>query len=54
MSASLASPSKPGWRMKANLASPTIFQKDHFGEYSNLPKMANFWRVLEFAKFAGE
>jgi hypothetical protein len=40
--------------MKANLASPTIFQKDHFGEYSNLPKMANFWRVLEFAKFAGE
>ena len=40
--------------MKANLAIPTNFQKDHFGEYSNSPKMANFWRVLEFDKFAGE
>ncbi len=31
-----------------------IFQNGHFGEYSNLPKLANFWRVLEFDKFAGE
>ncbi len=31
-----------------------IFQNDHFGEYSNSPKLANFWRVLEFDKFAGE
>ncbi len=31
-----------------------IFQNGHFGEYSNSPKMANFWRVLEFDKFAGE
>ena len=38
MSASLASPSKPGWPMSANLASPTHFQK------------GLFWRVLEFAK----
>jgi hypothetical protein len=38
MSASLASPSKPGWRMWANLASPT-----------NFPKRP-YWRVLEFAK----
>ncbi len=29
-------------------------EKGHFGEYSLLPKMANFWRVLELAKFAGE
>jgi len=31
-----------------------IFQNGHFGEYSNLPKLVNFWRVLEFDKFAGE
>jgi hypothetical protein len=31
-----------------------IFQNGHFGEYSNSPKLANFWRVLEFDKFAGE
>ncbi len=31
-----------------------IFQNDHFGEYWNSPKMANFRRVLEFDKFAGE
>ncbi len=31
-----------------------ISKKSHFGEYSNSPKMANFWWVLEFAKFAGE
>ncbi len=31
-----------------------ISKKGHFGEYSNSPKMVNFWRVLEFAKFAGE
>jgi hypothetical protein len=31
-----------------------IFKNDHFGEYSNSPKMANFRRVLEFDKFAGE
>jgi hypothetical protein len=38
MSTSLASPSKTGWRMWANLASPT-----------NFPKRP-FWQVLEFAK----
>ena len=32
MSASLASPSKTGWRM---LASPAHFRKGHFGEHSN-------------------
>ncbi len=31
-----------------------IFQNGHFGKYSNSPKLANFWRVLEFDKFAGE
>ncbi len=31
-----------------------IFQNGHFGEYSNSTKLANFWRVLEFDKFAGE
>ncbi len=31
-----------------------IYKKGHFGKYSNLPKMANFRRVLEFAKFGGE
>jgi len=31
-----------------------IFQNGHFGEYSNLTKLANFRRVLEFDKFAGE
>jgi hypothetical protein len=31
-----------------------IFQNGHFGEYSNSPKLANFRRVLEFDKFAGE
>jgi hypothetical protein len=31
-----------------------IFKNDHFGEYSNSTKMANFWRVLEFDKFDGE
>jgi hypothetical protein len=31
-----------------------IFQKDHFGEYSNSTKMANFRRVLKFNKFAVE
>ena len=31
-----------------------IFQNGHFGEYLNSPKLANFWRVLEFNKFAGE
>jgi hypothetical protein len=31
-----------------------ISEKGHFGEYSNSPKMANGWRVLEFAKFAGK
>ncbi len=31
-----------------------ISEKGHFGEYSNSPKMANFWRVLEFDKFAVE
>jgi hypothetical protein len=31
-----------------------IFQNDHFGKYSNSPKMANFRRVLKFDKFAGE
>ncbi len=31
-----------------------IFKKGHFGEYSNLPKLANFRRVLEFDKFAVE
>jgi hypothetical protein len=31
-----------------------IFQNGHFGEYSNSPKLANFWRVLKFDKFAGE
>ncbi len=31
-----------------------IFQNGHFGEYSNSPKLANFWRVLEFHKFAGK
>ncbi len=31
-----------------------IFQNGHFGEYSNSLKLANFWRVLEFDKFAGE
>jgi hypothetical protein len=29
-------------------------KKGHFGEYSNSPKNANFWRVLKFDKFAGE
>jgi hypothetical protein len=38
MLASLASPSKPGWRMSTNLVSPTYFQK------------GSFWQVLEFAK----
>ncbi len=31
-----------------------ISEKDHFGKFEYLPKMANFWRVLEFAKFARE
>jgi hypothetical protein len=31
-----------------------IFQNGHFGKYSNSPKLANFWRVLECDKFAGE
>jgi hypothetical protein len=31
-----------------------IFQNGHFGEYLNSPKLANFRRVLEFDKFAGE
>jgi hypothetical protein len=55
--ASLASPSKPGWRISASLASPTHFQKGSFWqvfEFSNSPKMANFRGVLEFNKFAVE
>jgi hypothetical protein len=31
-----------------------ISKKGHFGEYSNFPKVANFWRALKFAKFAQE
>ena len=31
-----------------------ISKSGHFGEYSHSPKTANFWRVLEFAKFAPE
>jgi hypothetical protein len=31
-----------------------ISKKGHFDEYLNSPKMANFRRVLEVAKFAGE
>jgi hypothetical protein len=54
MSGSLASPRETVWQMLASLVSPARFQKDHFAEYSNLPKMANFRRVLEFAKFARE
>ncbi len=36
------------WRVRL------ISEKDHFGEYSNSPKMVNFRGVLEFAKFACE
>ncbi len=50
------------WRVRANqvgkcrqiLRVQPLFKKGHFGEYSNWPKMANFWRVLEFDKFAVE
>jgi hypothetical protein len=42
ITASLASPSKTGWRISASLASPTLCRK------------RPFWRVLKFAKFAGE
>jgi hypothetical protein len=42
MSVNLASLSKTGWRMLANLVSPT-----------NFPKRP-FWRVLKFDKFAVE
>ncbi len=50
------------WRVRANQVGKCgqvwrvrhISEKGHFCEYSNSPKMANFWRVLEFAKFAGE
>ncbi len=50
------------WQVRANQVGECrrvwrvrhISEKGHFGEYSNLPKMANFWRVLKFAKFAGE
>jgi hypothetical protein len=31
-----------------------IFKKDHVGKFEYSPKMANFWRVLEFAKFVRE
>jgi hypothetical protein len=31
-----------------------ISENGRFGGYSHSPKMANFWRVLEFAKFAAE
>ncbi len=31
-----------------------ISKKDHFGEFNYSPKMVNFRRVLEFAKFARE
>ncbi len=54
MSANVSSPAKTGWRMSANVSSPANFQIDHFGEYSNSPKMVNFQRVLKFDKFAGE
>ncbi len=50
------------WRVRANQVGECrrvwrvrpIFKKGHFGEYSNLPKMANFRRVLKFDKFAVE
>ena len=50
------------WRVRANPVGECwqvwkvqpIFKKGLFGEYSNLPKMANFRRVLKFNKFAVE
>ncbi len=50
------------WRVRANQVGEClrvwqvqhISEKGHFGEYSNSPKMANFRRVLKFAKFAGK
>jgi hypothetical protein len=59
MLASLASPSKPGecrrvWRVWRVWRVRHISEKDHFGKYSNSPKMANFRRVLKFDKFAVE
>ncbi len=59
--ANVSSPGKMVGECRANVSSPTYFPKwsfwrvnGHFGEYSKSPKLANFWRVLEFDKFAGE
>ncbi len=52
--ANVTSPGKMVGECRANVSSPANFPKWPFFEYSNSPKLANFWRVLEFDKFAGE
>ena len=54
MSASLVSPSKPCWQMSANLASSTHFQERPFWWVLEFAKNGNFRLVLEFAKFVVE
>jgi hypothetical protein len=54
MSASLASTRKTAWRMWRVWRVSRISENGRFGECEYSPKTANFWRVLEFAKFAGE
>jgi hypothetical protein len=52
MSASLASPRNMVWQMLVSLGSLAHFRIRPFWRIWVLPKVAIFWRVLKFAKFA--